>query len=158
MFFTGTDADGSRINDTAAQDSPTINKIYQMLHTTKLHNQTFNSNSNLSYNFDNTPECCQTNDTVKNEGGKNTEGANINNKTEVDSKTRNRRVVKVLWTEANTTTHTEKKKVPVVSTILPFIPPANERRRKPGETGSSAPLLNYIFDTYSNPHHHKNDR
>lgn len=49
------------------------------------------------------------------------------------------------------------------STVSLPSPPSvssSERRRKPGETGSSAPLLNYIFDTYSNthPHHNRNDR
>lgn len=37
-------------------------------------------------------------------------------------------------------------------------PLALESRKKPGEAGSSAPLLNYIFDTYSNTHQHRNER
>ncbi|GBP44748.1 hypothetical protein EVAR_81516_1 [Eumeta japonica] len=35
--------------------------------------------------------------------------------------------------------------------------PAPDRRRRP-EAGSSSPLLNYIFDTYSNTHQHRNER
>lgn len=127
-----------------------------MLHTTELHNHTLNSNLNFSYNFDATPECCQINDTDI-EDVKNTEGA-IVNITEIDSKSRKRRVVKLVRAETNATVYVGKKKIEVASTTFPLNPHSNERRRRPGETGSSAPLLNYIFDTYSNPHHHKNDR
>lgn len=157
-LFTGTDADGSRINETATQDSPTINKIYEMLHTIELHNQSFNSNLNISYNFDTTPVCCQINDTDQKVDVKNIEGAIVNNITEIDNKSRKRRVVKLIQAEVNATAYAGKKKIEVASTVLPLNLHANERRRRPGETGSSAPLLNYIFDTYSNPHHHKNDR
>lgn len=165
--FLGTDADAtSRINDTQnlQRSQPTINKLYQMLHTgTDLHNHTllnFNHTSinlnsyfyNNLYSSQDKIHCCQTSD------GKTT-GANIvvKNESSIDKdvrKNRKRRIVNIVKVERNDTrtvemtTRVPEKPVPVVM----------ERKRKPGETGSSAPLLNYIFDTYSNTHQHRNDR
>ncbi|CAH2073346.1 unnamed protein product, partial [Iphiclides podalirius] len=42
--------------------------------------------------------------------------------------------------------------------VFKLAPQLTERRRKAGEVGSNSPLLNYIFDTYSNTHHHRNER
>lgn len=166
--FLGTDADTtSRIfNDAQNADhrsQPTMNKLYQMLHTgTDLHNHTllnFNHSSiNLNSYFynslypsqDKIHKCCQTND------GK-TSGANVvvKNESSIDKdvrKSRKRRVVNVIRVGGNETSIVE------VTTRVPVKPVVLERRRKPGETGSSSPLLNYIFDTYSNTHQHRNDR
>lgn len=64
-----------------------------------------------------------------------------------DSRSRMRRVVSVLRSDTDSST--------VAVTSPPLL---MERRRKPGESGSSAPLLNYIFDTYSNTHQHRNEK
>lgn len=65
---------------------------------------------------------------------------------------RKRRVVNIIRADGN---GTSDAKVEVMTDDPARSPPvAMERRKKPGEPGSSAPLLNYIFDTYSNQHQH----
>lgn len=94
------------------------------------------------------------------------EGAKvIVNKANEDSpadskKNRKRRVVNVVRTFIEvTTSHTRQYIEATAMSFLSSHPPSvMERRRKPGETGSSAPLLNYIFDTYSNTHQHRNEK
>lgn len=64
-----------------------------------------------------------------------------------DGKSRLRRVVSAMRNDVE------------ISTIAVTSPPiVMEKRRKPGVAGSSAPLLNYIFDTYSNTHQHRNEK
>lgn len=77
-------------------------------------------------------------------------------------KNRKRRVVNVIRTnqEATTSENPIYMEGTTVSELLSSPPLVMERRRKPGETGSSAPLLNYIFDTIhsSNTHQHRNEK
>ncbi|XP_049695118.2 uncharacterized protein LOC110369769 [Helicoverpa armigera] len=164
---------------------PTINKLYQMLHANfDLHNQSklvenfnyssvnltdsFNLYNNLKYPTSvdkNQVECClnvdhsdnKTNISFPNEGAK----VIVNNVDEVDEKkNRKRRVVNVVRTFIEVTTSDTRRYLEATGSSLPSSHPPSlmERRRKPGETGSSAPLLNYIFDTYSNTHQHRNEK
>ncbi|XP_063822103.1 uncharacterized protein LOC135072084 [Ostrinia nubilalis] len=143
----GTDADTAprvpKEQETGFQ--PTINVIYQMLHTT-VHNQT----KGLNYtNFENVEECC--NNTVEYKD----KGANVVN--DNDMRNRRRRLVNVGRTVYGVPSEVRGDEV-TSTTMATSPPPVMERRRKPGETGSSAPLLNYIFDTYSNTHQHRNGK
>lgn len=139
--FTGTDAEASRISDAThnIKTEPIITKLYQLLHTSGL-NQTepnFNYSNVHSFNFYENSELTYSNESSK--GAKEVPKEDMT--IEKDSANRKRRVVNVRSD---------------MTTPSPLI---MERRRKPGETGSSAPLLNYIFDTYSNTHqHHRNDK
>ncbi|XP_075992862.1 uncharacterized protein LOC142987809 [Anticarsia gemmatalis] len=189
----GTDADvASRIlNETnnfqETGSQPTINKLYQMLHTnTDLHNQSklvenFNYSSvNLTHSFNlynnlkyptridkNHIECClnidqvdtKSNVSLPNEGAK----VIVDEVNELDvRKNRKRRVVNVVRTDVEASTSDTRRYVEgtTLSWLSSQSPMMMERRRKPGETGSSAPLLNYIFDTFhsSNTHQHRNEK
>ncbi|XP_026724742.1 uncharacterized protein LOC113491776 [Trichoplusia ni] len=188
----GTDADvASKIlNETNNYEEtgslPTINKLYQMLHTNSdLHNQSklgenfnyssvnlthsFNLYNNLKYptSTDKNLECCVNIDEVdsthnvslSNEGAKVI--VNDANGLGPDGKrNRKRRVVNVVRTFIEVTTSHTRRYLEATAPSLPSqLAVTMERRRKPGETGSSAPLLNYIFDTYTNTHqHHKNEK
>ncbi|CAB3228750.1 unnamed protein product [Arctia plantaginis] len=189
----GTDADVvSRIlNETnnfqETGSQPTINKLYQMLHTNSdLHNQSelvgnFNYSSvNLTHSFNlynnlkystredkNYIKCCPNIDKIVTKNNVSL----INKSVEViinkvnrldDKKNRKRRVVKVIRTneEASTSETIMYMEGTTLSELSSPPPLVMERRRKPGETGSSAPLLNYIFDTIhsSNTHQHRNEK
>ncbi|KAM3961324.1 uncharacterized protein ACR2FA_004663 [Aphomia sociella] len=171
----GTDADAASkiLNETEGNQEivtrPTVNRIYQILHTNSdLLNQPINninySNLNLIHNLhfdvttDKNIECCHNIDSnVKiNNKSVSDEGANVvvQDMRVVQSRNRNRRVVNVIRTDEVTVSDAK-----LVSTVtIPSLAPLVEKRRKPGETGSSAPLLNYIFDTYSNTHQHRNHK
>ncbi|CAH0701604.1 unnamed protein product [Spodoptera exigua] len=188
----GTDADvASRIlNETnnfqETGSQPTINKLYQMLHTNSdLHNQTklgenFNYSSvNLTHSFNlynnleyptsidnNRIECCVNADEgSKSNASLSNEGAtvivnNVNGVEDDSKKNRKRRVVNVVRTFIEVTTSDTRRYIEATAMSLQssHSPATVDRRRKPGETGSSAPLLNYIFDTYSNTHQHRNEK
>ncbi|XP_063620531.1 cell adhesion molecule DSCAM-like isoform X1 [Cydia splendana] len=142
----GTDADSSsnssNTQNRTESSPPTINKVYQMLHTPDVLNQAISKTnpSNLPSLKDSINRtCCR-------EGESNNfKGAHfVHNALDKRNK---KRAVSVINADLETTT-----------IVIPSPPLMTERRhRKHGETGSSAPLLNYIFDTYSNTHHHKND-
>ncbi|XP_049867078.1 vascular endothelial growth factor receptor 3-like [Pectinophora gossypiella] len=170
----GTDADATSkiFNETETGALPTINKLYQMLHTTVLHNHTklddFNSSVNvnslnlygLSTSIDKKHECCQIDeDTDVRDEGNSSKGAQVVvQKIELDVKrNRKKRFVSIVRTDGNVTASNVIKKLESSTIVsVPSPPVAMERKRKPGETGSSAPLLNYIFDAYSNTHQHRN--
>ncbi|XP_061712618.1 uncharacterized protein LOC133521594 isoform X2 [Cydia pomonella] len=144
----GIDADSSSNSSNTPNrtesSQPTINKVYQMLHTTPdLFNQTISKTnpSNLpSFKDSINRTCCHEGESNNFKGAQFVHNA-LN-------KRNRKRAVSVINADLETTT-----------TVMPNPPLMTERRqRKYGETGSSAPLLNYIFDTYSNTHHHKNDR
>ncbi|XP_050345414.1 uncharacterized protein LOC126770197 [Nymphalis io] len=162
----GTDADTSTIpkEEKETATPPIINKIYQMLHaSSSSHNQAkllnFNYTLNEPNSFENSNQklslstennnyiCCQDFIMPSNEDG----GVP---KEILNKKNRKRRVVNVIRTDENYTL----SYVQVTTVTSDPEPMALERRRKPGEAGSSAPLLNYIFDTYSNAHQHRNER
>lgn len=157
-----------------------------MLHTNSdLHNQSklgenfnyssvnlthsFNLYNNLKYptSTDKNLECCVNIDEVdsthnvslSNEGAKvivnDVNGLGLDGK-----RNRKRRVVNVVRTFIEVTTSHTRRYLEATAPSLPSqLAVTMERRRKPGETGSSAPLLNYIFDTYTNTHqHHKNEK
>lgn len=118
-----------------APTQPIITKLYQMLHA--LNQTRINFNYTLGFYDSGTNESKYTEVDLhqpKNE----MDDKNESKVTEfVVVRERQRRVVSVNFTTQS-------------SMVM---------RRKPGETGSSAPLLNYIFDTYSNTHqHHRNDK
>lgn len=180
LCFLGTDADEvSRISKEAEnyQDigtKPTVNKIYQMLYSSPdLHNQTkllnVNSSLYLTHNFnfydslnssDGTLCCLGEGSVNRNNVSLSDEGANVvvlEEKTVKQKKNRRRRVVNVIRT--GDVTASDLKEIGTTTVSIPSVPSLTiERRRKPGETGSSAPLLNYIFDTYSNIHQHRNEK
>ncbi|KAJ0180727.1 hypothetical protein K1T71_004131 [Dendrolimus kikuchii] len=149
------------------ETTPTVNKFYEMLHSTELHNQSeFNYSSlNPLYSLDaysnvgrptstDNVECCL-NDVGMNV---NVNSSGANPILDGDSKNRKRRVVKIIHLEMTTEVYgnIEGTTISVPTSQPPIV---MERKRKPGETGSSAPLLNYIFDAYSNTHtHHKNEK
>lgn len=154
IWITGTDADKSTIIKEKHETlQPTINKFYQMLHGT-LNESTNLSNSLHSFlsnliptSIDNFQECCN--------------GISVEN-TANETKSSNGAITPVLDKDRK---HRKRKADYIqesvtyeVTTVVLPLPAALERRRKPGETGSSAPLLNYIFDTYTNTHQHRNDR
>lgn len=189
--FSGTDADAaSRIlNETnnfqETGSLPTINKLYQMLHTNSdLHKQSklgenFNYSSvNLTHSFlynnlkyptsvdKNNVECClnvdqvgESNASVSNEDAKVMVEKVKENMTD-NKKNRKRRVVNVVRTFIEVTTSDTRRYIEAtaMSLLSSHSPSIMERRRKLGEAGSSAPLLNYIFDTYSNIHQHRNEK
>ncbi|XP_047527775.1 uncharacterized protein LOC125064660 [Vanessa atalanta] len=165
----GTDADSSTIPNEEQESTspPIINKVYQMLHDiSSSHNQAkllnFNYTLNEPNSFENSNQkhfpstentnymCCQ--DFIL---PSNQDGAIPKQMLNKDNKrNRKRRVVNVIRTDENYTL----SYVQVTTVTSDPEPMAMERRRKPGEAGSSAPLLNYIFDTYSNTHQHRNER
>ncbi|XP_053625759.1 uncharacterized protein LOC128683821 [Plodia interpunctella] len=170
----GTDADASskiikKAEKAQEATQPTVNKIYQLLHNPDLHNHTILqiSSSNIPtfnfYDIDSSDKTTIMYNVSDNELDINVNISHVGAKVdipedEVDKlkKNRQRRVVNVVRTEGVTVSYKD-----VVTTVvsMPTPPPHTmERRRKPGETGSSAPLLNYIFDTYSNTHYHKNEK
>ncbi|KAJ2952870.1 hypothetical protein O0L34_g7235 [Tuta absoluta] len=177
----GIDADSSSSNFNETQSEatgshPTINKFYQMLHTT-IHNHTklndFNSSVNinslklynsLSTSVDKTYECCRVlDDTDQKDELSSSKGAQVVvQKVNVNVyKNRKRRFVNIIRKDENVTMSDITKKVETStmtwsSSQTPAVPVVMERKRKPGETGSSAPLLNYIFDSYSSTHQHRN--
>lgn len=154
-----------------------------MLHTNSdLHNQSklvenFNYSSvNLTHSFNlynnlkyptsvdkNHLECCLN---INQDGSKSnvsvsTEGAKVivNDVNELEEKkNRKRRVVVRTYVEVTTNDTRRYIEATALSFLSSHSPVIMERRRKPGETGSSAPLLNYIFDTYSNTHTHRNEK
>ncbi|KAL0894179.1 hypothetical protein ABMA27_014204 [Loxostege sticticalis] len=151
----GIDADtASRIPDNQETGfQPTINILYQMLHTTDYNRTKVNLNSNFKSDDVTVKECCSTE--VTTEGIH--KGAKVVNETVLnDKKNRQRRLVNVDRTVYGSLSEVGVEVTTVTSVISP--PPLMERRRKPGETGSSAPLLNYIFDTYPNTHQHWNGK
>ena len=156
-----------------------------MLHThSDLHNQSkldenlnytsvnlthsFNLYNNLKYptSIDkNHVECClnadqASNVSVSNEGAKVIVNNEKDDSFNVGKKNRKRRVVNVVRTFIEVTTSDTRRYIEAtaMSLLSSHSPSIMERRRKPGETGSSAPLLNYIFDTYSNTHQHRNEK
>ncbi|XP_047513024.1 uncharacterized protein LOC125054915 [Pieris napi] len=136
----GTDADLSTIPSKIHETLPTVNKFYQMLHgTLEPKSNSSNSMHNFLANLFPTKfqECC-TSEVLN-------ETKSFNGAIDKGRKHRKRKV------------DNENASYEVTTIVLP-LPAALERRRKPGETGSSAPLLNYIFDTYTNTHQHRNDR
>ncbi|XP_034840355.1 uncharacterized protein [Maniola hyperantus] len=170
----GTDADTSTIPNETNETQPTINKVYQMLYaTTASHNETnpnFNYSLNVLHSFEpkhfSTTEkidkskvmCCENGTDVMYKSLDN--GAIVANMLDKDIINRKRRVVNVLWDvnvlrDENVTTNGHMEPAVTYPSLQPM---ALERKRKPGEAGSSAPLLNYIFDTYSNTHQHRNER
>ncbi|XP_041977642.1 vascular endothelial growth factor receptor 3-like [Aricia agestis] len=126
----GSDADVSTTANTKLEKKslPILNKVYRMLHSTTL--EPVYNFTNLDFTDFDTKPCCQTK--------------------EMDTKGRKRRVVNINRINENVTFNMES--------TTAYSPISLERRRRPGETGSSAPLLNYIFDTYSNSHQHRNER
>ncbi|XP_045490927.1 uncharacterized protein LOC123690870 [Colias croceus] len=165
----GTDADLTLLNEKREVTQPTINKFYQMLHGTLNETKPLNLNnslnfmhsfeSNLKYPtaIDKFQECCHSGVPTENTANetKSLNGA-IRPYVDKDRKHRKRRVEYIIRPIENVTLH-DRDEVTTRSFLTPS-PFAMERRKKPGETGSSAPLLNYIFDTYSNTHQHRNDR
>ncbi|XP_013180356.1 PREDICTED: uncharacterized protein LOC106126989 [Papilio xuthus] len=174
----GTEADATLtiLKETReAGSQPTINQLYQMLYRSPdSHNQTkLLANSNFS-NLDIIPtlkphnqleysppsdkqvKCCF-NDSFPSQftANKHTEGVYEVNITKDHKKFRKRRVLNITRTEEfiGYGYYAEATAVPMINT-----PPVIERRRKIGEVGSNAPLLNYIFDTYSNTHQHRNEK
>ncbi|CAH0721953.1 unnamed protein product, partial [Brenthis ino] len=147
----GMDAETTIIKENPKTTSqPIINKVYEMLHASHNHsmpvsfNYSFNDlhsleSSNLKYfpSIIKKETCC---DDVRSNSNA------MNQRTK-----RQRRVVNVVKDVVNETVYVE------VTTEVSG-PMALESRKKPGEAGSSAPLLNYIFDTYSNTHNHRNER
>lgn len=181
--FSGTDADATSniLNETTNTNKtktlPTINMLYQMLHSNPEHNQTklienfnysnfspinsLNSYNTLLPNLHNQDQgqCCPDVNS-KNLKGNNVTlimEANLIDQATDNKRNRKRRVVKVVRTDEVTIGDINIEMTPV-STIPSISPIVMERKKKPGETGSSAPLLNYIFDTYSNTHHHRNEK
>lgn len=159
-----------------------------MLHTNSdLHNQSklgenFNYSSvNLTHSFNlynnledptsidnNRIDCCVNADEgSKKNGSLSNEGAtvivnNVNGVEDDGKKNRKRRVVNVVRTFIEVTTSASDTRRYIEATAMSLLsshsPATVDRRRKPGDTGSSAPLLNYIFDTYSNTHQHRNEK
>ncbi|CAH2086136.1 unnamed protein product [Euphydryas editha] len=163
----GTDADTSTIprDEKETSTQPIINKFYQMLHTgSDPHNQAKLLNFNYSLNepdsfatsnpkhfpsIEKSSDMCCSETTFRHDEAINT---NLLNKDSM--RNRKRRVVNVIRTDVNYTLSYVQ-----VTTVTPDTGPVVlERRRKPAEAGSSAPLLNYIFDSYSNTHQHRNER
>ncbi|OWR50046.1 uncharacterized protein LOC116767751 [Danaus plexippus] len=153
----GTDADTSTIRNENSEKNPQpmLNKVYQMLHTsTELHNETklsFNA-SPVLHSFETNIEksrltCCQ-NDT---HSFSSDDGA-TDNQTDEDKRIRNPRLVNEMPVENVTLLHNPTAGTSIASPVV------MERKRKSGVSGSSAPLLNYIFDTYSNTHYHRNEK
>ncbi|XP_073943386.1 uncharacterized protein [Choristoneura fumiferana] len=162
----GTDADSSSrtFDDAPGQaqarlerSQPTINKVYEMLRAIPgTHNQTLANSNYSSLNLissfnaeDNENEGFNVTNS-HGRGGYDTivslkDGAQVVvHRVALDKRNR-KRAVSVVRAEA------EAEAGAVTA--------APERRRRPAEAGSSAPLLNYIFDAYSNTHHqhHRND-
>ncbi|CAG9783975.1 unnamed protein product [Diatraea saccharalis] len=126
---------------------PTVNVVYQMLHSTE-HNQT-ELNSILNVNELKDTKCCDYNYKMNVVGD--TGATKI---TEVKNK--NDRIKRIVKMERTNDFNDDTEISTTTSVVNPtFI---HEKRRKPGETGSSAPLLNYIFDTYTNTHQHRNGK
>ncbi|CAK1581573.1 unnamed protein product [Parnassius mnemosyne] len=179
----GTDADATStiLNETREGGSqPTINQLYQMLYrSSDSHNetkllanlnystlniaQTFKSHNQLKYSTpsDGSQVNCCLNDTILYEVTTKKEGTGflVNKVNDFDKdrkRFRKRRIVNVTRTDSDISfgNFFELTTFPFLST--PHSLP--ERRRKIGEVGSNAPLLNYIFDTYSNTHQHRNER
>ncbi|XP_037295470.1 uncharacterized protein LOC115443069 [Manduca sexta] len=178
----GTDADAtsSALNETNNFQNtdalPTINKLYQMLHNQDLHNQTKLENFNYSslnpiHSFNSYNNFENPNPTVKNRVecclNINDVGADVNNGSllnganvivnEDNKRNRRRRVVNVVRV-VDTTPSDANGEATTATNMASVTPVVMERRKKPGETGSSAPLLNYIFDTYTNTHQHRNEK
>ncbi|KAI8434552.1 hypothetical protein MSG28_003100, partial [Choristoneura fumiferana] len=140
------------------RSQPTINKVYEMLRAIPgTHNQTLANSNYSSLNLissfnaeDNENEGFNVTNS-HGRGGYDTivslkDGAQVVvHRVALDKRNR-KRAVSVVRAEA------EAEAGAVTA--------APERRRRPAEAGSSAPLLNYIFDAYSNTHHqhHRNDR
>ncbi|XP_052737839.1 uncharacterized protein LOC112044139 [Bicyclus anynana] len=162
----GTDADSSTIVNEANETTlPTINKVYQMLFATNSHNETnpkFNYSLNVLHSFEpNHFSSTEKIDKSKAMCCNNTDVLTLHNMGDVldkDRVNRKRRVVNVLRDITLEDNVTLNSYVDHTVTLPNLQPMAMERRRKPGESGSSAPLLNYIFDTYSNTHQHRNER
>ncbi|XP_013194220.2 uncharacterized protein LOC106137839 [Amyelois transitella] len=168
----GTDADVTSkiLEDAENQENstqPTVTKIYQLLHNPDLHNQTIALTSTPStlhtfsfYDTEPTDKTLHTHNISRKDMDVNITNAGAKLDVLDDmavelKKNRQRRVVNVVRTDGVTTS--DKEATTVVSVRSPP-PQMMEKRRKQGETGSSAPLLNYIFDTYSNTHYHKNQK
>lgn len=130
----------------------------------------FNLYNNLKYSTredKNSIKCCPNIDKVITNSGISLSNKKVevimNEVNGLDTKkNRKRRVVNVIRTnqEATTSENPIYMEGTTVSELLSSPPLVMERRRKPGETGSSAPLLNYIFDTIhsSNTHQHRNEK
>lgn len=98
-------------------------------------------------------KCCF-NDSLPSQftANKHTEAAHEVNITKDHKKFRKRRVNETRTEDFLNNGYYAATAVPMINT------PVMERRRKIGEVGSNAPLLNYIFDTYSNTHQHRNEK
>ncbi|XP_068629650.1 uncharacterized protein [Battus philenor] len=167
----GTDADATLtiLNETReGRSQPTINQLYQMLYLnpdsyneTKLPSKpdysnlnvapTFKTHNQLKYSI---PDKRQISvNLTRNKDNDEIVVNEVNVFGKDHKKFRKRRLINVTRTEDTTNRYAEVTAVPAMDT-----PPFVERKRKTGEIGSNAPLLNYIFDTYSNTHHHRNER
>ncbi|CAK1545144.1 unnamed protein product [Leptosia nina] len=138
----GTDADTSTVPDKPEVFQPSVNMFYQMLHGSI--NET-KPDSMPSFAYINPIDkfvCCRDVPEDANETDR------FNGAIPSVKKHRKRRVDIIRQNENATYARRVE-----LTTMVSF-----ERRRKPGETGSSAPLLNYIFDTYTNTHQHRNER
>lgn len=151
--------------DKETSTQPIINKVYQMLHASsdprnqaKLLNFNYSLNEPDSFVTSNPkhfPSIEKSSDMCCTETTHTRDKAIVTNVLNQDNtRNRKRRVVNVIRTDVNYTMSYVQ-----VTTVTPDTGPmALESRRKPAEAGSSAPLLNYIFDTYSNTHQHRNER
>ncbi|XP_037973467.2 uncharacterized protein LOC105392512 [Plutella xylostella] len=136
-------------NTSQSETSPTINKVYEMLHTDLINSSqsALSNHSNLNLNLENSQSnpCCLHNNVYN----KSSDGAKyvVNRYVTLDKKkVKRRRAVSVVRAGQGEGNSTEG------SVAVSPPPPV---RKKPGDSGSSAPLLNYIFDTYSNTHTHQ---
>ncbi|RVE44450.1 hypothetical protein evm_010927 [Chilo suppressalis] len=152
----GTDADTSstipdEIHNHENGIQPTITILYQMLHGTK-YNQS-HIESVISVNEVKDKTCCDFNYKVQ---------VLDEHKGAILSKVKDKkdRIKRIVNMERPSEFNVDSSGGTEISTATSVVSSAlaSERRRKPGETGSSAPLLNYIFDTYTNTHQHRNGK
>ncbi|XP_021206479.1 uncharacterized protein LOC114248881 [Bombyx mandarina] len=171
----GTDANGSTVLNEAnnlqqADSQPTINRLYQMLHAkpdshnqSQLYDNSNYSRLNLIHSFNSYSNL----GTVKSQVDLNIddfkpkannvsfEGTHLTNNYGMGKRNRKRGIVNIIRIDEVTSA------ISIETTTMARVSPspvAMERKKKPGEIGSSAPLLNYIFDAYSNTHHHRNEK
>ncbi|KAL4708868.1 hypothetical protein ACJJTC_014390 [Scirpophaga incertulas] len=133
---------------------PTINVLYQMLHGIVVNKTEMDLNYTVTNNK--VLECCKVESEINVidilKGAKLVDELYIKN-----NSGRTKRVVNGGVTLDNKAR--EMKGAEVSSTAAAVTPSyTTDKRRKQGETGSSAPLLNYIFDTYTNTHQHRNGK
>lgn len=186
-IVTGTEADNATFPNNADinnEISPTVNILYEMLYIQSVNNKStslFNSTNisvnisnvnfknlnnfitTIAYNNNNDKSPIVDNDNEESETDVLSENGAKMNISDVRILTkrqgRRKRVVSVVRTVVDIKNGTGASDVTAVTVNYSSVSPmVLERRKKPGESGSSAPLLNYIFDTYSHSHQHRNDR